>query len=111
MNVKKTLKTLGAGAVLLAMLTSCGDPELIGLVPVYEGENPTTTTHEFKNEDFLVIASYADGTDKYLEPDEFEVIVEDMSEGYYVLNIVYEDQENACYVPMDLAIYPSDMNP
>ena len=111
MKVEKILKKLGACAVLLAMLASCGGPEILGLIPVYNGANPTTTTHEFKNEDFLVIVSYADGTDKELEPDEFEVIVEGMEEGYYILNIVYEDQENECYVPMDLAIYPSDLNP
>ena len=111
MNLKKTIKTLGAGAVLLAMLASCGGPEVLGIIPVYNGANPTTTTHEFNNEDFLVIASYADGTDKELEADEFEVEVLGMEEGYYILNIVYEDQENECYVPMELAIYPSDLNP
>ena len=111
MNVKKTLKTIGAGALLLAILASCGGPEILGVIPVYNGPTPTSTTYEFNKEDFLVIVSYADGTDKELEADEFEVVVEGMEEGYYVLNIVYEDQENECFVPMDLAIYPSDMNP
>ena len=57
MNVKKTLKTLGAGALLLAMLASCSGPEILGLIPVYNGPTPTTTTYEFNNEDFLVIVS------------------------------------------------------
>jgi hypothetical protein len=109
--VRGAMKTLGAGALLLAMLASCGGPEILGVIPVYNGPTPTSTTYEFNKEDFLVIVSYADGTDKELEADEFEVVVEGMEEGYYILNIVYEDQENECYVPMDLAIYPSDMNP
>ena len=111
MNLKKTLKTLGAGAVLLAMLASCGGPELLGIIPVYNGPEVTSTTHEFNNEDFLVIASYADGTDKELEADEFKVTVDAMEAGYYILTIAYKDVENECYVPMNLAIYPSDSNP
>lgn len=111
LNLKKIAADLTAGALLLAMLASCeSGPELLGIIPVYNGPTVTSTTHEFNNEDFLVIASYADGTDKELEADEFEVIVEGMEAGYYILNIVYEDQENECFVPMELSIYPSDKN-
>lgn len=111
MNLKKSLKMLGAGAALLAMLASCGGPELIGLIPVYRGPDVTSTTHEFNNEDFLVIASYADGTDKELDAKDFEVVVEGMDAGYYILNIIYDGMENECYVEMNLPIYPSDQNP
>ena len=111
MNLKKTLKMLGAGAVMLAMLASCGGPELIGVIPVYNGPEVTSTTHEFNNEDFIVIASYADGTDKELDAKDFEVVVEGMDAGYYILNILYDGMENECYVEMNLPIYPSDQNP
>lgn len=111
MNLKKSMKMLGAGAVLLAMLASCGGPELIGLIPVYNGPEVTSTTHEFKSEDFIVIASYADGTDRELDAKEFEVVVKDMDQGYYILDILYEGMENECYVEMNLPIYPSDQNP
>ena len=101
-----------AGLLLAASLVSCDDgPEMIGLIPAYNGETPTTTTFEFKNEDFYVIASYSDGTDKTLAADEFKVEVVGMEEGYYILNITYDGMENECYVPMELAIYPSDSNP
>ena len=109
-DLKKIVKTLGTGAVLLAMLASCGGPKLIGLIPVYNGETPTTTTHEFKAEDFLVIATYDDGTDKELAAGEFKFEVTDMEDGIYVINITYKGMENECYVPMDLSIYPSDNN-
>ncbi len=109
-NFKKLTAKLAAGALLVGALASCGGPELLGIIPVYNGPAVMTTTHEFKNEDFLVIASYADGTDKTLEPKEFKVVVEGMEEGYYILNIVYDGEENECYVPMDLAVYPSDQN-
>ena len=111
MNLKKTLRTIGAGAVLLAMLASCGGPELLGVIPVYNGPEVTTTTHQFNNEDFLVIASFADGTDKELAADEFEIAVDGMEEGYYIISVTYKGEENECYVPMNLAIYPSDNNP
>ena len=109
MNVKKTLKTIGAGALLLAILASCGGPEILGVIPVYNGPTPTSTTYEFNKEDFLVIVSYADGTDKELEADEFEVVVEGMEEGYYILNIVYED-EHILLVDKrpGLAVHPHD---
>jgi len=111
MNLKKTLKILGAGVVLLAMLVSCGGPELLGIIPVYNGPEVTSTTHQFNNEDFLVIASFDDGTDRELKADEFEVTVDGMKEGYCIVVITYQGEENECYVPMNLAIYPSDNNP
>ncbi|MGN1345430.1 MAG: hypothetical protein ACI4V1_01485 [Eubacteriales bacterium] len=111
-NIKQTLAGLVSGALLLTSLlslASCDDgPELLGIVPVYNGPEVTSTTHEFKNEDFMVIATYADGTDVTLEPDDFEVVVEGMESGYYILNILYEGEENECFVPMELSIYPSD---
>ena len=109
-SLKKIAVRLTAGALLLASLASCGGPELLGIVPVYNGPAVTTTTHEFNNEDFLVIASYADGTDVTLEADEFEVIVDGRNAGYYILTVKYKDQENECFVPMELDVYPSDNN-
>ena len=111
MNLKKFLKTLAAGVVLLAVLVSCGGPELLGIIPVYNGPEVTSTEHKFNNEDFLVIASYADGTDKELEAKDFKVTVDGMEAGYYILTITYDGMENECFVPMNLAIYPSDQNP
>ncbi len=103
------MKKIVAGLLLTGMLVSCGGPEVLGLIPVYNGPAVTSTNHEFKNEDFMVIASYADGTDKELNADEFEIVVEGMEEGYYILKILYDGQENECFVPMELAIYPSDL--
>jgi len=107
-NLKKIAKTLVSAALLTAMLASCGGPEILGIMPVYTGAEVTSTTHEFKNEDFLVIASYADGTDKELAAEEFDVVVEGMEAGYYILTIKYGKYENECFVPMTLDIYPSD---
>ena len=111
MNVKKTLKTLGAGALLLAMLASCGGPEILGVIPVYNGPTPTSTTYEFNKEDFLVIVSYADGTDKELEADEFEVVVEgptvmedpESPTGYSVTFVYKNDTADAVRLAGDLA--------
>ena len=97
-----------ARLLLLAMLASCGGPEVLGIIPAYTGPEVTSTTHEFKNEDFVVIASFGDGTDRELEDNEFEVIVEGMEAGYYILTVKYGDYENECFVPMNLDIYPSD---
>lgn len=108
MMLGKNISKILSGILLLGMLVSCGGAELIGIVPVYNGPTVTSTKYEFKNEDFIVIASYADGTDKELDADEFEVIVEGMEAGYYILSIKYKDQENECFVPMELSIYPSD---
>lgn len=110
MNFKKIMAKLAAGAMLLGALTSCGGPELLGILPVYNGPAVTSTAHEFKNEDFMVIASYDDGTDKTLDPKDFKVVVEGMEEGYYILNILYDGEENECFVKMDLPVYPSDQN-
>ena len=81
MNFKKITAKLAAGALLLGTLASCGGPELLGIIPAYKGSAVTSTTHEFKNEDFLVIASYDDGTDRTLSPEEYEVVVEGMQGG------------------------------
>ena len=37
--------------------------------------------------------------------------VDGMEEGYYIISVTYKGEENECYVPMNLAIYPSDSNP
>lgn len=110
-KIKKAVVGMAAAILVSGVMVSCEDDgaELIGIIPVYNGATVTSTTHEFKNEDFVVIASYSDGTDKELESDDFEVVIDGMEEGYYILTVIYEDQENECFVPMELAIYPSDM--
>lgn len=111
-KIKKAAAAVAAAILFSGAMVSCEDDnngaELIGIIPVYTGETITTTTHEFKNEEFAVIASYSDGTDKELEADDFEVTVDGMDAGYYILTVTYEDQENECFVPMELSIYPSD---
>jgi len=88
------------------MLSSCGGPELISIIPAYKGEAVTSTTHEFTKEDFYVYATYTDGNDKQITDFEFEV--EKMTDGYYWILITYEDQDNYCFVPIDMDFYPSD---
>ncbi len=105
-NIKKIAKKLCVSVILAAVLVSCGGPELLGVIPVYNGAPVTDTNHEFNAEDFIVLASYADGTDEQIT--DFDIEVEGMQEGYYVVNIKYKNQENECYIPLELDIYPSD---
>lgn len=95
-----------SGALVLLVLISCGGPELLSIIPAYKGEAVTSTHHTFTNDDFYVIASYADGTDEVVSDFEFEV--EGMEKGYYVINITYKDMENPVFVPINVQIYPSD---
>lgn len=107
--MKKAISiTLSAIILVTVAMTcvSCGGPKLIGIVPAYTGADVTDTNHEFSNEDFFVIASYDDGTDETVT--DFEFSVEGMNDGYYIILITYKDVENECFVPLNLAIYPSD---
>lgn len=103
--MKKLIKFAAAGLTLLA-LVSCGGPELLSIMPAYKGEPVTSTYHEFTKDDFYVIASYDNGEDKVITDFEFEV--QGMENGYYVINITYEDMDNPVYVPINVQIYPSD---
>lgn len=96
-------------ALLLAVsaLTSCGDPKLLSIIPAYMGGTVTSTRHEFTKDDFYVLATYDDGTDKQVTDFEFEVV--GMEDGYYEINISYEDMDNPVFVPIELKIYPSDL--
>ena len=65
--MKRILSIILSAVILTAIAVtcvSCGVPKLIGIVPAYMGPDVTDTNHEFSSEDFYVIASYDDGTDK-----------------------------------------------
>ncbi len=103
--MKTLVKILSLLATLL-VLASCGGPRLVSVIPVYVGAPVTDTFHEFKKEEFYVLASYEDGTDEQVTDFEFEV--EGMDRGYYIIRISYMGQENPCYVSINACIYPSD---
>ena len=103
--MKKFAYILACGLAAL-MFASCGGPELLAIYPVYIGETVTSTHHEFEKEDFYVLASYNDGTDKLVT--NFDMEVEGMDAGYYLINIEFEDMDNPVYVPIEAKIYPSD---
>ena len=105
-NIRKTVLVICA-ILALFTLTSCRK-KVIGIVPAYIGETVTDTHHEFKNEDFYIIASYDDGTDERVT--DFEIEYVGMERGYYILNITYKGFSNPCYVHMELNVYPSDMS-
>jgi len=86
--------------ICVLLLASCGGPKLIGIIPRYVGEEVTDTQHEFKAEDFTVLANYDDGTN--VEVDGFEFEVTDLSEGYYTIYFNYKGVENECYVRVNI---------
>ena len=107
-------------ALVLALLclaltvVSCGDKtddendpnKPIGIMPTYIGESVTSTYHEFAKEDFNVLVAYADGTDETVTDYDFEVL--EMSNGYFIIEFTYRGVSNKCYVPCNVAVYPSD---
>ena len=105
-SLKKTAVTLCVCALLLTSLSSCGGPELLDIFPTYIGPDVTSTTHEFTTKDFLVVAAYDDSTDKIVT--DYEIVVEGMEQGYYILTIKYDGRENQCFVPIKVPVYPSD---
>ena len=102
----KKIRIIVCAFIALLMLSSCGGPELISIIPAYKGEPVTSTDHEFTKEDFYVLGTYTDGNDKQITY--FEFTVEKMSDGYYWIFITYEDQDNYCFVPINMDFYPSD---
>lgn len=105
-------KFIKAAAVLLAVfaLTACGGKdkkydgrELISLIPIYNGETVTDTHHEFTKDDFKVMLTFKDGNDEFT--DDFTFEVDTMKDGYYFVNIYWEDVKEVCYVPIELDIW------
>jgi len=103
--MKTIVKILSLLVALLA-LASCGGPKLVSIIPVYVGAPVTDTFHEFKKEDFYVLASYEDGTDEQVTDFTFEVV--GMERGYYIIHVAYKDKANPCSVAIHACIYPSD---
>ena len=106
------MKRISAAAVLLSvlvLLTSCGGPKLIGIIPAFNGPAIYDTTHEFTKDEFFIYASYDDGTDRRLENDEFEFEVQGLKDGYYLIEITSGDETQMCYVECEVPVYPSDM--
>ena len=104
--MKKIKVILCALTAVLALASCGGGPRLLAILPAYKGETVTSTHHEFTNDDFYVLASYSDGTDRAVSDFEFEV--QGMDAGYYCILITYGDMDNMCYVPIDMDFYPSD---
>ena len=104
----KKIACLSAVIVLIALsVVSCGGPKALGMYPVYIGEEVTSTNHEFSHEDFYVIVAFDDGTDKEVRDFEFGEIFREA--GYYVVTIEYQDVTYPVYVPIHVAVYPSQM--
>lgn len=104
--MKKILSALLLTVMLLACV-SCGGPEALGIVPSYMGPPITVTDYEFTKDDFLVIASFDDGTDKTIDDYEFELV--GLQEGYYILEFTYQDVGNPLYIKCEVPVYPSDI--
>lgn len=110
--LRRRLAVLVLAAALLCssllLLASCGkDKEVpLGIIPVYIGPDVYTTDHEFKKEDFQLIASYADGRDEY--PEDFEFEMTGLESGYYCFMFYYRGLETEGYVRCNVPVYPSD---
>ena len=89
-------------------LSSCGGDKKtpIGLVVVYNGPDVTVTDKEFSANEFLVLASYEDGTDEYVTDFEFEKT--GLTQGYYIFTFTCRGYETEAYVRCQVPIYPSD---
>ena len=98
-------------ACLAALLLFCacddGKKDVLGIVPSYNGAPVTTTDHEFSKDDFIVIASYADGRDDIISDYEFEGV--GLKEGYFIIEFTYGKAGNPLYVKCDVPVYPSDL--
>ncbi len=92
-------------AVLMLLLVSCGK-EIVSVVPLYTGEEVTDTHHEFKNEDFYVMATYDDGSMEQVT--DFEIEILGMEGGYYYLQFTVDGFVEETYVPINAKVYPSD---
>ncbi len=102
---EKMKKLICALAAVMLLLASCG-AEIVSVVPLYTGEEVTDTHHEFKNEDFYVMVTYDDGTQKQAE--DFEIEILGMEGGYYYLQFTVDGYVEETYVPINVKVYPSD---
>ncbi len=98
-------KLICALAAVMLLLVSCG-PEILGVAPVYRGEEVTDTHHEFKKEDFYVLVTYEGGVQKQAE--DFEIEVLGMQDGYYLLQFTVDGFVEETVVPINAKVYPSD---
>ena len=99
--------------VLSAMgFTGCKDREaelkdLLLFQPSYVGEEVTTTDHTFKKDDFKVTAFYPEN--RAVDVTDFSFRVAGMKDGYYNIIVEWNGIEEDVFVPIHMAIYPSDM--
>ena len=92
--MKKIIAMLLALVMLVFTLASCGK-EIIGLVPLYVGEDVYDENHEFKAEDFSVWVVYEES--QVITKDfKFEVL--GINDGAYVIEVSYKDWTNVTYV-------------
>ena len=104
----KKITCLSVVIVLIALsVVSCGGPKALGMYPVYIGEEVTSTNHEFSHDDFHVIVAFDDGSDRDVHDFEIGEIVRDA--GYYVVTIEYQEVSYPVYIPIHVAVYPSQM--
>ena len=103
----KSVLLMIAAVISASILVSCG-PEALGMYPAYVGEEVTSTDHEFSNEDFYVIVAFDDGTDRVVK--DFEIGEIKREAGEYVIDIRYENVNYPVFVPINVAVYPSEMN-
>ncbi|MGN1410813.1 MAG: hypothetical protein ACI4XJ_11650 [Eubacteriales bacterium] len=106
--MKKKIITLAATTLLLSLLTSCGGPEVVSLVPVYKGAEVTDTNHEFTTDDFDIYLTYEDGSQSIA--DDYTLEIKGMKAGYYILEITADDFTEEAYVPINVPVYPSDVS-
>ena len=104
--MKRIISAAAAVVLLLMSLVSCG-PEPLGMYPVYVGEEVTSPKHEFSQEDFYVIIAFDDGTDRAVDDFEFEIV--ERAGGNFVIDIIYEDISYPVIVPINVAVYPSEL--
>ncbi len=74
--------------------------------PTYVGEDVTDTRHTFSKKDFKVTAFFANNKSEEYTDFTFEVV--DLKDGRYTIDIVWRGMEDTLYVPLKMAIYPSE---
>ena len=105
-SIGRTAALILAAVTIALAMVSCG-AEPLGMYPVYTGEEVTSTDHEFTNDDFYVIVAFDDGTDRAV--DDFEIGEITMKGGEYIIEIIYEDVTYPVFVPINVAVYPSEL--
>ena len=107
--MKNRIISLFAALLLLLpfSLAGCEKEKVpINLYVVYQGPEVTTTDKVFKAEEFLVLASYEDGTDEYVHDFEFEQ--KGLKEGFYIFTFSCRGYETEEYVRCHVPVFPSD---